>query len=319
MADIANLSDLAHLHLLLNHVPSIGMVGVVALLLVGYARKNRPIQVVALELLFLIALLTIQVYISGVSAAELLEDQQGISMDAVRIHQDASFTSFVLIELTGFLAWVALWQSRRLGGPRNRSVMAVLILSLITLAVVARAANLGGDIHHPELADGLYAVGSSTGGAWFSAQSVTNFVLMNRWVWPASESLHFLGMSLMFGVLLLVNLRLLGWFSGMSFAAAHRLLPFGILGFGVNLVTGMVFFIGEAAQYTQNVSFHWKMLLLELAGINFLVLTVYDKAWTVEPGDSPRLSARLLAASALALSFGVMYFGRMLPFIGNAF
>ena len=52
-----------------------------------------------------------------------------------------------------------------------------------------------------------------------------------------------LGMSLMFGVLMIVNLRLVGWLRGMSFASVHRLLPFGLMGFGINFITGMFFFI----------------------------------------------------------------------------
>jgi len=81
----------------------------------------------------------------------------------------------------------------------------------------------------------------------------------------------------------------------------------------------MLFFIGAPEQYVENVSFHWKMILLELAGLNFLFLTVFERAWGLAAGDDPPLADKLIAASALCLSIGVMYFGRMLPFIGNAF
>jgi hypothetical protein len=106
---------------------------------------------------------------------------------------------------------------------------------------------------------------------------------------------------------------------GMSFASVHRLLPFGLMGFGINFITGMFFFIAASEQYTQNVAFHWKVILLELAGINYLVLTVYDEAWKLPASADAPLLGKLLGASALVLSVGVMYFGRMLPFIGNAF
>ncbi|HEV2670616.1 MAG TPA: hypothetical protein VGU74_05950, partial [Gemmatimonadales bacterium] len=132
-------------------------------------------------------------------------------------------------------------------------------------------------------------------------------------------TLHFVGMSLMFGVLMIVNLRLVGWLRGMSFASVHRLLPFGLMGFGINFITGMFFFIAASEQYTQNVAFHWKVILLELAGINYLVLTVYDEAWSLPASAEAPLRGKLLGASSLVLSIGVMYFGRMLPFIGNAF
>ena len=107
----------------------------------------------------------------------------------------------------------------------------------------------------------------------------------HEWVWPTSEALHFLGMSLMFGTLLIVSLRLMGGMRSMSFAAAHRLLPFGVLGFAINVVTGMLFFIGAPEQYVDNVSFHWKVILLELIGACFLLLTVYD---ITECGDHRR-------------------------------
>jgi hypothetical protein len=126
-------------------------------------------------------------------------------------------------------------------------------------------------------------------------------------------------MSLMFGVLLIVNLRLIGFLRGMSFAAVHRLLPFGLMGFGINFITGMFFFIAASEQYTQNVAFHYKVVLLILAGVNYLILTVYDEAWALPASADAPLSGKILGASALVLSVGVMYFGRMLPFIGNAF
>jgi uncharacterized membrane protein len=319
MKDIANLSDLAHVHLLLNHVPTIGTIVAVFLLLLSFVRRNDHLKKVSFELFFLIALATIPVYESGVAAAEALKDQPAMAK-AITLHQDAALNAFILMELTGFVAWLALWQFRRIGRTTQALTGAVVVLSVLTLAVVALAANLGGDIHHPEIINSEYTSPvSPTAVVMLSSKTVTNFVLQNRWVWPACETLHFLGMSLMFGVLMIVNLRLLGFMKAIPFPAVHRLLPFGILGFGVNFVTGMLFFIGEAGQYTQNVAFHYKMIFLMLAGANFLVLTVYDGAWKLPAGADAPMWGKVLGASALLLSICVMYFGRMLPFIGNAF
>ena len=319
MPTLANLADLAHVHLLLNHFPTIGTILGLGLLLLAFVRRNDHLKKVSLEVFFLIALATIPVYESGVAAAEALKGQTGVSSVAMTAHEDAALLGFILMLITGAVAWLGLWQSRRIGRPTAGATAAVLVLSAVTVAVMARVANIGGDIRHPEILGGQYSSPVETTSAWLTVASVKAFVLENPWVWPTAETLHFLGMSLMFGVLMIVNLRLLGWMRGMSFAAAHRLLPFGILGFAVNLVTGMLFFIAASEQYTQNVSFHWKMILLELAGLNFLVLTVFDGAWALPAGADPPLSDKLLAASALILSVGVMYFGRMLPFIGNAF
>jgi hypothetical protein len=321
MPTLANGADLAHVHLLLNHFPTIGTILGLGLLLLSYGRRNEHLKKVSFEVLFLIALATLPVYVSGNAAAEALKGQAGVSAAAITAHNDAALGSFIMMEITGFFAWLALWRMRRIGRLTTGLTYTVLVLTVLTVAAVSRAALLGGDIRHPEIEGGQYAglFGQGTGGSFISALAVKNYVLQHPYVWPTCETLHFIGMSLMFGVLMIVNLRLLGWLRGMSFASVHRLLPFGLMGFGINFITGMFFFIAAAEQYTQNVAFHWKVVLLMLAGVNYLVLTVYDEAWALPASAEAPLSGKLLGGSALVLSVGVMYFGRMLPFIGNAF
>ena len=328
MPTLANGADLAHIHLLLNHVPTVGMILALGLLLMSFVRSNDHLKKISFEIFFLIALAILPIYVSGVAAAEALTDLPDVSATAITQHQDAALWGLLLMAITGAAAWLGLWQFRRLGRPTGAMTATVLLLSVLTVVTMARVANVGGDIRHPEILGGQYSSSDASPDAAAEAAepspavatgAIKQFVVENAWVWPTLETLHFLGMSLMFGVLMVVNFRLLGWLRGMSYAAVHRLLPFGILGFAVNFVTGMMFFIAASEQYTQNVAFHWKVLLLELAGVNFLVLTVFDGAWSLPEGAEPPLVDKLLAGSTLVLSIGVMYFGRMLPFIGNAF
>jgi uncharacterized membrane protein len=321
MPELANPADLAHVHLLINHFPTIGMILGLGLLLLSFIRKNDHLKKVSLEVLFLIALATMPVYVSGQAAAETLKGQSGVSAEAIVAHNDAALASFIMMEITGFFAWLVLWRMRRIGRPTTGLTYTVLVLAVLTVASVARVANIGGDIRHPEISGGQYSglFGESSGPPLISAGAIKDFVLQHPFVWPTCETLHFLGMSLMFGVLMIVNLRLVGFLRGMSFASVHRLLPFGLIGFGINFITGMFFFIAASEQYTQNVAFHYKVILLMLAGVNYLVLTVYDEAWALPASAEAPLTGKLLGASALVLSIGVMYFGRMLPFIGNAF
>jgi len=98
-------------------------------------------------------------------------------------------------------------------------------------------------------------------------------------VWPTCETLHFLGMSLMSGVLLIgppqpASHRSRGMF---VLPRVHRLAAFAP-GLRHQLHHGMFFFVAASEQYTQNVAFHYRFVLLILAGVNFLVLTVYDDA-----------------------------------------
>ena len=141
-----------------------------------------------------------------------------------------------------------------------------------------------------------------------------------KWGWPAAETVHFIGLCLLFGVVLVVDLRMLGFMKGIPFSVLHRLLPWGVLGFGINVVTGMLFFIGAPQDfYVNNSAFIWKLALILVAGANALYFTVFEHAWTLGAGDTPSVTARVAAASGILLWTGVIFCGQMLPFFGHSF
>ena len=111
--------------------------------------------------------------------------------------------------------------------------------------------------------------------AWLSASAIKALVSGATWVWPTSEALHFIGLWLLFGILLIANLRLMGLMRGIPFSAVHRLLPWAVLGLVLNTVTGMGWVLAAANQYVENYSFFWKIGLLLLAQLNLLYITVF--------------------------------------------
>ena len=95
-------------------------------------------------------------------------------------------------------------------------------------AVMGRAANLGGDIRHPEIASAGATAAPAGDPNRFVAAAITQVAVYSHWAWPAAETVHFLGLSLSLAVLLAVNLRILGVLSNIPFADVHRLLPWGM-------------------------------------------------------------------------------------------
>ena len=156
---------------------------------------------------------------------------------------------------------------------------------------------------------------------WLHSTTIAQAMTLYKWTWPTCESLHFIGMALLIGVVGALDLRMLGIAKNVSFEPLHRLLPWGIAGFVINLVTGALFFAGDPFQYVNNVAFYLKLIFIALAGINVLVFYYgpFEKIKTLGPGQDAPGSAKLIAATSLFLWFGVMFWGRMLPFIGNAF
>jgi hypothetical protein len=313
---------LAHVHILLNHFPTIGMIVAMGLFGLSLIWKSDDVQRASLAVLFGLDVVAIATYISGNAAWQEIAELPGVSKAAVAAHQDAALLAFAVMQLTGIAAWLGLWQYRRIARIAKGIQGTVLVLGLLTLVLMSNAANIGGEIRHPEIltqADVAGRNGAGPARGLINATAIGTFVTGTPWMWPTCETLHFVGLSLLLGVVLAVDLRLLGVMKSVSFMTLHRLLPWGILGFGINVLTGMLFFVGAPDQYTMNNTFKWKIVLVMVAAVNALYFTVIDETWVLGPGDDAPMTAKVMAASAMFLWVAVMFCGSMLPFLGNSF
>jgi uncharacterized membrane protein len=306
-----------HLHLILNHVPTVGTAIALGLLLLSLVRRQEALTRVSLEVFYVLALITLPAYLSGVATALQLEKMPDISVEAIHKHHDGALVGFMLMVLTGLASWIGLWRWRRVSRPSGLNTGIVVVLALLTLTTMAGTATMGGEIRHPEMMP--EGAAPTAGPTWITAAWVQALVGEHTWLWPSLEALHFIGLWLLFGVVLLVNLRMLGMMKAVPFSALHRMLPWSVLGLGINLVSGMMWVISTPEQYSSNISFFWKMGFLMLAGLNLLYLTTFDQPWEVKAGDDASFMNKAIAFSAIASWVCVMYFGRMLPFLGNAF
>ncbi len=137
-----------------------------------------------------------------------------------------------------------------------------------------------------------------------------------RWAWPAAESGHFIGLTLLLGSIAVWDLRLIGFLKGVPVLAFHRLVPFAVAGFLINAATGSLFLMTDPDQYVYNPAFHLKMLWLLLAGANVAVfyLVVFRRVASLDPNEPTPRFARASGAISLALWIGVIICGRMITF-----
>ena len=302
--------NLAHVHLLLNHVPTIGFGFGIGLLVASLVRDSADLRRASYVAFFVVALVAIPTYLSGNAADFVLRTQRELLQDVVTAHQNAAMLALIPMEIVGLVSWLALWQSRRW------HQRAVLALSIVTFVLMARAANIGGQIRHPEI---VAAGAAASAPSWPSPAAMgAAFVLDHPWVWPICEVFHFVGLCLLFGVTLLVNLRLAGFISGFPLADLNRLLPWAVAGLGINIVTGMLFFLAAPEQYTQNSAFTWKMGLVLLGGLSLLYPTMFDE----EPDSAfdilhAAMTRRLIGVCSLVIWIAVIFFGRFLPYLGT--
>ena len=157
--------------------------------------------------------------------------------------------------------------------------------------------------------------------AWLQQTPLSQTIVYKTWIWPAAETIHFIGLALVIGIVGFFDLRLIGFFRRIPVNAVRDLMPFAVAGFLLNLFTGLIFLIGHPEQYVHNIAWWFKVGCLALAGLNALLFetAIARRVTTMGPGDTTPAGAKVIGVVSLVAWFGVLYWGRMLPFIGNAF
>ena len=152
---------------------------------------------------------------------------------------------------------------------------------------------------------------------WVRSTALSHFVLAHeQWMWPALEMLHYFGLSMLFGTVGLFDLRVLGLLRPIPIGALHRLVPFGLAGYVLNLLTGLAFFSAHPDQYAYNSAFHWKLVFMSLAAINVAAFytTAFRELRQLPPQSPAPWLARVLTAVSLACWIAVLSCGRLLTF-----
>lgn len=155
--------DGAHIHLLLNHVPILGPVFVIPLLLAGILKKDRSLQIAGLLFAVAVALVTIPAFVTGEEAEHAVEGRPGVSEVSIEEHEEGAEIAYYAMLMSGALA-LGTWLSAR----GNRQVSAPLawitiVMMAITFVLMARTGNSGGKIRHTELGTASASVQSGGG------------------------------------------------------------------------------------------------------------------------------------------------------------
>lgn len=143
-----------HIHLLLNHLPIIGTITGLLLLLGGLVRRSDDVRRAGLVTFVLVALLTVPVYLTGEGAEKAVEGLPGVTEPLIEAHQDAALVAFSASGVLGVLALLALWRSRA-GAPLPTTLVnVVLALAVAVSALMVWTGGLGGQIRHTEIRSG---------------------------------------------------------------------------------------------------------------------------------------------------------------------
>ena len=155
----------------------------------------------------------------------------------------------------------------------------------------------------------VQAIGDSAVGEWLRTSVKAE---------PIIEAIHVFSSSIVFGTILIVDLRLLGFpDTRRAFSKIEReLLKFTWAGFFVSVITGCMLFTANAATYYVNWPFRLKMLALLGAGLNMLFFerVTHKSVATWDVGTRPPFAARFAGATSLLVWLAVIFLARWIGF-----
>lgn len=155
----------AHLHIVLTHVPVVGLIASLAALGWALWRHNEEVRRLAYAGLVLSGLVAVAAFFTGEGAEETVEHLSGFAEAAVERHEAAALVSVWLAAITGALAAGGWWLLSRGSAYSAWATRTVTLAAVVTLGSMAWTANLGGRIGHPEIAGATASLEQPAAGA----------------------------------------------------------------------------------------------------------------------------------------------------------
>ena len=155
---------------------------------------------------------------------------------------------------------------------------------------------------------------------WLAGTEFSKLMIGNKYWWAFLMDMHFIGLAMLVGTVGVFDLRILGFAKALPIAPLHRLVPWAILGFSINLVTGGLAFVGMPLAYTYDLAFWLKMLAILLAGLNvaaFYLTGTFARVEMIGAGEDAPLLAKVIAAGSVFFWFAVIVLGRYIALFSD--
>ena len=146
--------DWTHLHLALNHVPVLGTPFLLCLLLWSWAGRQAVTLRLCLWLFVALAAASVAIKFTGDFAAEKVKGSPEFDKTLIDQHEESADQATTAVFFMGIAAASALFLSRGERPTTHWSLGLLALMALATFALMARTANFGGNIRHPEIRPG---------------------------------------------------------------------------------------------------------------------------------------------------------------------
>jgi hypothetical protein len=137
------------------------------------------------------------------------------------------------------------------------------------------------------------------------------------WSYPTIIFLHSVGLTIVVGLSVAIDLRLLGFAPKIPLPPLERLFPLMWFGFWINAASGVLLLMADASTFLRAPLFYIKLGVIVLAAANLVAM----RRIVFRREDPPAFvtgTMKFLAASSLVLWLAAMTAGRLTAYIGPA-
>ncbi|CAN5337688.1 hypothetical protein BH09PLA1_BH09PLA1_00110 [soil metagenome] len=151
-----------HLHLLISHVPIVGVLFGIALLAWGMIRRSNDVNTASLLLFIVIAVSGAAAFLSGEPAEATAENLAGVSKSTIERHEDSAKIAAISTYVLGAASLVGLIVIHRVKRSSPFVFGSALVLAFVAAGLLSWTGNLGGQIRYTEIGSPPQSTGSVT-------------------------------------------------------------------------------------------------------------------------------------------------------------
>jgi hypothetical protein len=152
---------------------------------------------------------------------------------------------------------------------------------------------------------------------WLEATSLAEFIRVSTVGYPTAIAAHSIGLAVMAGPVLMLDLRLLGRFQGIPYESLSRILGVAWIGFIINFLSGLALFAAQATSYLTNIPFLVKIALVLVGAISAAqqqsVIGKHAASWNATGVPA---SVKVVAVCSIFFWVGAIVTGRLIAYLG---
>ena len=150
---------------------------------------------------------------------------------------------------------------------------------------------------------------------WLEATSFADWVRTSADGYPLMITCHAIGMGIMVGLSIILDIRLLGWFPDISYKSLHRFFGVAWIGFGINFLSGSALFAAQATMFATDVTFLVKIAFVFLGSITAAILQSSLGRDSAGWGETAPSNVRMIAITSIVFWAIAITAGRLTAYI----